>query len=82
MANRDRYEPESVLRYRRRLGSDADMRPSTFERFERTVRKAMARLGLSRAKALKTAKSARWNRAEGLVRRGRLRRRARHRVMR
>lgn len=70
------HEPEEVVRYRRRVGRGAIMKPSTHERI---VRKTMARYGFPRARAEKIAGAAYWQAAESKARRARARRRrARH----
>ena len=69
------HEPEEVLRYRRRVGRGAIMRPSTFEGI---VRKSMSRYGISRARAEKIGGRAFWQTAEAKSRRARARRRRAH----
>jgi len=65
---RAHHEPESVLRYRRRVGRGKIMRPKTFSEI---VRKTMERYGFSRPRAEKVAGKAYWRAAEARARRAR-----------
>jgi hypothetical protein len=71
------HEPEAVLRYRRRVGRGAIMRPSTFEAIQRKARRQYGPIGAERLR--KIAGAAYWTTADARERRARARRRrARH----